>query len=206
MSVVNVKVSKLRPKYKNLKEWMKHPDHVYIGRANVVFIDGARFPHETSIWANPFKIGKDGNRDQVIDKYEKYMKEFLQDRELRKNLMELKGKVLGCWCSPARCHGDVLLKLIPEFDYDSDDTLGCDDTISYDDDNITTICGIVGCDRDYEKYSPCCHEPLCKQHYKCYECENCDVIYCFMCAEINGYICKKCDKFFCDNHNIHHVC
>ena len=26
-------------------------------------------------------------------------------------LPELKGKVLGCWCAPEGCHGDVLAEL-----------------------------------------------------------------------------------------------
>ncbi len=26
-------------------------------------------------------------------------------------LPELEGKVLGCWCSPQECHGDVLIRL-----------------------------------------------------------------------------------------------
>ena len=25
---------------------------------------------------------------------------------------ELKGKVLGCWCKPASCHGDVIAEII----------------------------------------------------------------------------------------------
>jgi hypothetical protein len=31
-----------------------------------------------------------------------------------KALFELKGKILGCWCHPLPCHGDVLVKLIKE--------------------------------------------------------------------------------------------
>lgn len=32
MSVVNVKVGNIRPKYSNLREWMEDPTNVYIGR------------------------------------------------------------------------------------------------------------------------------------------------------------------------------
>jgi hypothetical protein len=28
---------------------------------------------------------------------------------------ELVDKVLGCWCYPEPCHGDVLLKLVKEY-------------------------------------------------------------------------------------------
>ena len=62
-----------------------------------------------SKWGNPFSIGKDGTREEVVQKYEKWIK---QQPELMENLHELKDKVLGCWCSPKLCHGDVLIKLI----------------------------------------------------------------------------------------------
>lgn len=61
-----------------------------------------------SIWGNPFEIGKDGTRQQVIDKYEEYV---LNNPTLMARLPELKGKRLGCWCAPAPCHGDVLADL-----------------------------------------------------------------------------------------------
>lgn len=60
-----------------------------------------------SKWGNPFVIGRDGTRDQVIEKYE----EYLYTSGLISQIGELKGKILGCWCSPNRCHGDILIKL-----------------------------------------------------------------------------------------------
>ena len=59
-------------------------------------------------WGNPFMIGKDGTREEVIKKYEKWI---LTNKPLLKDLAELKGKTLGCWCKPANCHGDILKKL-----------------------------------------------------------------------------------------------
>jgi hypothetical protein len=64
-----------------------------------------------SIWGNPFVIGKDGDRNEVIRKYEKYVR---NNKTLQSKLIELDGKILGCWCSPLPCHGDVLIKLIEE--------------------------------------------------------------------------------------------
>lgn len=66
-----------------------------------------------SKWANPFRIGKDGTREEVIEKYRAYL---LKNKELMASLHELDGKVLGCWCkSPERpetpCHGDVLIDI-----------------------------------------------------------------------------------------------
>ncbi len=113
--VVNCKVGYIRPKYENLREWMKDPEHVYIARRGVVFVEGERFPKQDSVWANPFKIGKDGNREEVIAKYETYIRDRLvKEPALKEELLKLKGKCLGCWCAPEPCHGDVLLKLIEE--------------------------------------------------------------------------------------------
>ena len=58
-----------------------------------------------SKWGNPFVIGKDGNRGEVVRKYTAWA-EQQGLREAAKR--ELKGKVLACWCAPLSCHGDVL--------------------------------------------------------------------------------------------------
>jgi hypothetical protein len=121
MSVVNVKVAFIRPKYNDLKEWCEDSDNVYIARAGVVFIkdtDGnkARYPPHSSTWANPFKISKTETREDVILKYEKYIRERLENEEgLVEELLSLKSKRLGCWCSPLPCHGDLILRLIEEY-------------------------------------------------------------------------------------------
>lgn len=36
----------------------------------------------------------------------------MKNEELLQQLPELKGKTLGCWCKPGKCHGDILLELI----------------------------------------------------------------------------------------------
>lgn len=114
--MVNVKVKYLRPTYHNLKEWMDDPKNVYIGRANVVFIGGQRFPKNASPFSNPYKMGKDGPRKEVLQKYEAYIRAYLKRSTwLQKQLKQLKGKRLGCWCAPDLCHGDVLVKLLKEY-------------------------------------------------------------------------------------------
>ena len=62
-----------------------------------------------SKWGNPFIIGKDGNRDRVILKYRTYLQ---MKTSLLKDIHELEGKVLGCWCKPKACHGDVLVEFV----------------------------------------------------------------------------------------------
>ncbi len=111
--VVNVKVVHLRPQYDNLESWCNDPNNVYIGRRGVVFVNKVRYPQKDSIWYNPYKVGKDGSREEVIAKYEVYIKNRLEKEEgLKEELKKLKGKTLGCWCSPEACHGDILLKLL----------------------------------------------------------------------------------------------
>ena len=113
MSVVNCKVAYIRPKYNNLKEWMSDPENVYIGRKEVVFIDGQRFPKLESNFANPYKIDKDGTRDEVLTKYRKYIiSKLMSSSTLTKELLSMKGKCLGCWCHPDPCHGNILLEII----------------------------------------------------------------------------------------------
>lgn len=114
--VVNVRVNCIRPKYANLKEWMKDENNVYIGRKGIVFIDKQRFPKENSIWHNPFKIDSTHTREQIIKKYEKYIVEKIKNEHLEDELKKLKNKNLGCWCSPDKCHGDILKKLIIALD------------------------------------------------------------------------------------------
>lgn len=61
-----------------------------------------------SKWGNQFVIGKDGTREEVVQKYREWL---LEQPELMASLHELKDKTLGCWCSPNLCHGDVLAEL-----------------------------------------------------------------------------------------------
>jgi hypothetical protein len=58
-----------------------------------------------SKWGNPFKLTDERHRDKVCDQHEKLV--------LRQNpdLSELRGKVLGCWCAPKRCHAHTLAVL-----------------------------------------------------------------------------------------------
>jgi len=110
--VVSVKVKDIRPEYKDLNDWMKDPNNVYIGRKLVVFIDRKRYPPHDSIWANPFKITDKNTREMVIKQYREYILKKIKDENL--SLDDLRGKNLGCWCKEdgkdISCHGDVLLE------------------------------------------------------------------------------------------------
>lgn len=59
-------------------------------------------------WGNPFRIGEDGTREEVIEKYQQWI---LGQPVLLAQLPMLKGKRLGCYCAPLACHGHVLAKM-----------------------------------------------------------------------------------------------
>jgi hypothetical protein len=67
-----------------------------------------------SKWGNPFKVGRDGGRLEVIEKYRKYV---YRRPDLLKAISdgELTGKVLMCYCKPLACHGDVLAEMANKF-------------------------------------------------------------------------------------------
>ena len=68
------------------------PYDVYIGRPGP--------------WGNPFLIGRDGDRLEVIEKYRAWL--LTRPELVERAKRDLAGKVLGCWCAPLTCHGDVL--------------------------------------------------------------------------------------------------
>lgn len=83
---------------------------VYIGRA----MSRGGWRLEGSKWANPYKIDRpgkkrDGTREEVIARYREYL--LTERPDLLAALPELRGKVLGCWCLPLPCHGEVLAEL-----------------------------------------------------------------------------------------------
>lgn len=86
------------PKVHNKYHQTAGPDAVYIGRG--------------SPYGNPFVIGKDGDRDEVCDKYEAMLLASPQLLATVRN--NLKGKDLVCFCAPKRCHGDTLLRIANE--------------------------------------------------------------------------------------------
>ena len=119
--VKNVRVKNIRPKYENLVSWMKDDDNVYVGRCNVLIIDGLRFPPKSSIWCNPYKVNVDGTLQEVLEKYKIYIENKIINENLTDELLKLKGKNLGCWCVDSDnydniiCHAQILLELIAKY-------------------------------------------------------------------------------------------
>lgn len=61
-----------------------------------------------TMWGNPFVITPDCSRREAIAQYEEYL---TSRPDLMVVVPTLRGKILGCWCAPLPCHGDVLARL-----------------------------------------------------------------------------------------------
>ena len=92
--------------------WQKDPYDIYIGRLPNNEYNKWSYPKELR---NTFPEGTP--RQTIIDAYEDYL---LSQPELMKDLHELKYKVLGCWCKPRSCHGDILKKYVDKLERDDE--------------------------------------------------------------------------------------
>jgi len=80
---------------------------VYIGRGGY---------GRKGYFGNPFIVGRDGDREEVLKKYKMYFYFMVRtDHEFKKRLLKLKGKRLGCFCKPEACHGDIIAKWVNKY-------------------------------------------------------------------------------------------
>ena len=77
--------------------WRSNPNAVYVGRP--------------SRWGNPYKIGRDGTREQVLAKYRRWLENELIDNPYF--LEPLRGKDLVCFCKLTEaCHADIIAEFL----------------------------------------------------------------------------------------------
>ena len=84
----------------------RQPYDVYIGRKS------RSAPKETTgEWGNPFAMKNQtyAERKRVIQEYERWL--LAQPALVQRARQELRGRVLGCYCAPKACHGDVLARV-----------------------------------------------------------------------------------------------
>jgi hypothetical protein len=91
------------------------PYDVYIGRGGP--------------WGNPFShlassraVVQVATRDDAVAIYEKWIAGHVNVSGIVPPTLEqiryyLGGRVLGCYCKPAACHGDVLCRICNDLDY-----------------------------------------------------------------------------------------
>lgn len=65
-----------------------------------------------SLFGNPYRIGDHGTRDDVIEKYRELFYKKLLNPDFHDRVMALKGKRLGCYCKPLRCHCDIIVEYL----------------------------------------------------------------------------------------------
>ncbi len=62
-------------------------------------------------WGNPFIVGRDGTRAQVIARYRADLWRRIRAGKIDLTaLAALKGRDLACHCAPLPCHGEVLAR------------------------------------------------------------------------------------------------
>ena len=77
------------------KGWRLPPDTVKVDRS--------------TRWGNPFVIGRDGDRAEVVAQYRRWLWKAIQNQpSMGEAVRKLHGRDLCCCCAPAACHGDVL--------------------------------------------------------------------------------------------------
>ena len=99
----------------DVEAWIKSGG-VYVGRE----VDNHKLKHEGSKWGNPHTLREHKCRKKVV---ELFRADLLKNEERMKEISVLKGKVLGCWCSPDQCHAEVLHEFAgnsPVYEYDRD--------------------------------------------------------------------------------------
>ena len=92
---IPVRVRGRLPKIMTVVNLYKSNYDVYIGRP--------------TLFGNPYIVGKHGERGQCVEFFKEYFYARLaSDAEFREAVDSLRGKVLGCYCKPQACHGDVI--------------------------------------------------------------------------------------------------
>lgn len=86
----------------NLKVKPQPVSFYYIGRAN------RHLGLLESKWGNPYVLKKEADRPRVLQNYLDYI---LDRPEMLADLHEIDNQVLGCYCVPKWCHGNILMEL-----------------------------------------------------------------------------------------------
>jgi hypothetical protein len=88
---------------------------IYIGRVGESLHYGNPFSHIDSSLARV----KVSSREEAVKRFSSWLK-GISDKEIEQerrmwilnNLVQLKGRVLGCFCKPKLCHGDIYAEAI----------------------------------------------------------------------------------------------
>ena len=92
--------------------------HGFVGE-NIVYI-GRLSAYGLYPLANPYRIGPDGDRAEVLAKYKQWLWVIIKEKRAAYwSLVSLAERVesgqnlrLACYCKPADCHGDVIIAAV----------------------------------------------------------------------------------------------
>lgn len=89
------------PRVHNRHHGTAPADAVYVGRGTP--------------WGNPFRLGPDGDRIEVLAKFQAHVAEHPELAERARQ--ELSGRDLVCSCHPQPCHADLWLAVANDLEY-----------------------------------------------------------------------------------------
>lgn len=119
------------PKVWNKRDPNTPKDAIYVGRPTK--------------WGNPFEMGKNGTRLEVVEKYANHLIELNKTKALYVEIQEaLRGKDLVCWCAPKFCHADILLVIA---NYEAPEVLTVTDDLHCPKCNqdLSEFAALIGC-------------------------------------------------------------
>lgn len=115
-SVVVRQIENILMERNAVRQAVKRPSKIAVVNINTgaecdVYIGSGCSRYSKSIFHNPFKVGRDGTREEVLSQFETY---FRASPDLMALAYTLRGKRLGCHCAPEACHGDVIKRILEE--------------------------------------------------------------------------------------------
>lgn len=81
---------------------------VYIGRSN------SHLGLEASVFQNIYRLEDyNNNRITVLELFRiAFLKRVWMDGDFKRKVEKLRGKRLGCYCKPKKCHGDLIVEYL----------------------------------------------------------------------------------------------
>lgn len=83
----------------------------------------AQYIGRGSALGNPFRMATEADRDRVCEQYDAWFKQKVSERNPRVmnelarlyRIAKQGDLVLGCYCSPKRCHGETIKRFLEQF-------------------------------------------------------------------------------------------
>lgn len=105
--------------YSNIYSWLRQNDYPK-QRTKIVHCKREKYDvyiGRPSDFENKYRIGPDGTREEVIEKYKVYFYKRLEnDPVFKAKVRNLAGCTISCWCKPKACHGDIIIEYLEGLD------------------------------------------------------------------------------------------